>query len=56
MKDDLRAKGTVELDCVKCGWTSWFEPLDPKVQEAAETGNYVCDQCLGIRVSHPKRP
>jgi hypothetical protein len=47
LKDDLRPKGTVELECPRCHWCSWFKPLHPAVTEAAN-GTYLCDQCRGI--------
>ena len=47
MKDDSRPKGTVELECSKCHWASWFHPLHHSVIEAGRTGVHVCDSCLG---------
>lgn len=46
-KDYLRALGTVELECSKCGWASWYDPLAPEVLEAAKTGAHVCNRCKG---------
>lgn len=45
--DDIRPKGTVELECSKCQWCHWFDPLSQVVIEASRTGVYVCDECLG---------
>lgn len=39
--DDLRPKGTVEIQCSKCGWWYWLDPLDPKLANLP----YVCDPC-----------
>lgn len=47
MEDDIRPKGTVELECSKCHWAHWFDPLHPSVIEASRTGIHVCDSCLG---------
>lgn len=46
--DTIRPKGVVELECSKCHWASWFDPLHPSVIEAVKTGSHVCDACLGI--------
>ena len=47
MNDDIRPRRTVELECSKCRWCAWFDPLDERVYLASQ-GIYVCDQCLGI--------
>lgn len=31
MRDDLRARGTVEVECSRCGWSFWLDPLDPQL-------------------------
>jgi hypothetical protein len=45
--DFIQPTGTVELECSECGWSSWFDALDPEV-EAAKTTPHVCRRCKGI--------
>lgn len=41
MKDDLRPKGSVEVECIMCGWSFWVGCLDPKLPD----GPFVCETC-----------
>jgi hypothetical protein len=43
MKDDLRAKRTVELVCDGCGWTFWMWHDDPKLEPGKKV---FCVSCL----------
>ena len=43
MSDSLRPSGTVELKCIKCGWSFWVDPLDPMV-----CGVALCHSCCGV--------
>jgi len=39
--DDIRPKGTVEVQCTVCGWWYWLDPLDPKLPD----GPFICEPC-----------
>lgn len=41
LRDDLRAFGTVEVECAACGWAFWLEPVDPMLL----VGPLVCPPC-----------
>jgi hypothetical protein len=41
MTDDLRPKGSVEVECIMCGWTFWVDCLDKRLPE----GPFVCPTC-----------
>lgn len=43
--DDLRPRGTVEVDCSApdCGWSFWVDPLDPRLPG----GPFLCHSCSG---------
>lgn len=40
-EDTIRPKGTVEVQCVKCGWWYWLDALD----KALPDGPFVCPPC-----------
>lgn len=40
-KDDIRPRGTVQVQCSKCEWDFWLDPLDPQLPD----GPFVCFTC-----------
>lgn len=41
--DDLRPKGTVEVECSVCHWCFWVGCLNPRLPD----GPFVCPSCNG---------
>jgi hypothetical protein len=49
VRDDLRAKGTVEVVCEKCEWSFWLHCTDPAIPD----GPFVCPTCRELRGEPP---
>jgi len=43
-KDDIRPKGTVQVEC-PCGWSFWLDSLDPCLPD----GPFECPNCRAKR-------
>ena len=41
MADNIRPRGTVEVDC-SCGWSFWVDALDPSLPD----GPFACPSCM----------
>lgn len=41
MSDDIRPRGTVQLECIKCEWSFWVDPMHPML----DTGECICPSC-----------
>ena len=48
MSDDLRPRGTVEVECERCGWSFWLDPLDVQLSLVEPHINPIlCARCSG---------
>jgi hypothetical protein len=45
-RDDIRPKGTVEVECTICSWFFWIDCLDPRLP----AGPFTCPCCEGAAV------
>jgi hypothetical protein len=48
MKDDIRPRGTVQVQCHKCTWHFWVGALDARLPD----GPFECDSCEKGLVFH----
>lgn len=44
--DDIRPRGTVQLECPECKWSAWYDALHPDVEAAKQPG-WKCRECRG---------